>query len=110
MGRKKIEPDIKEVEHLAGIGLTNEEIAEALDISNATLYRRKLDTESFERAIARGKAKTKRDIGNKTYMMAMDGNAAMLKWFEQSRFGYTEKSEEKTSGELTVRIIRERRG
>jgi hypothetical protein len=110
MGRKKIEPDIKEVEHLAGIGLTNEEIADALDISNATLYRRKLDTESFERAIVRGKAKTKRDIGNKTYEKAMSGDSSMLKWFEQSRFGYSEKSETATSGELTVRIIRERRG
>jgi hypothetical protein len=110
MGRKKIDIDIKEIERLAGLGLTEEEIALNLGVSVDTLGRRKKDTADFAESIARGKARTKRNIGNKVYEKAMNGDSSMLKWFEQSRFGYTEKSEQATSGELTVRIIRERRG
>jgi hypothetical protein len=105
MGRKKIDIDIKEVERLAGLGLNNEEIALALGISDTTLYRRKADTESFERAIARGKARTKRNIGNKVYEKAMDGDSSMLKWFEQSRFGYSEKQSVDHSGKLEIEYV-----
>jgi hypothetical protein len=105
MGRKKIDIDIKEVERLAGLGLNNEEIALALGISDTTLYRRKADTESFERAIARGKAKTKKDIGNRVYEKAMEGDSSMLKWFEQSRYGYSEKQAIAHSGKLEIEYV-----
>lgn len=105
MGRAKLQFDPVEVERLAGLGLTNEEIALALGISEATLYRRKVDTESFERAMKRGKAKVKVDIGNRVYEKAMEGDSSMLKWFEQSRFGYSEKQAIDHSGKLEIEYV-----
>jgi hypothetical protein len=105
MGRKKIDIDIKEAEHLAGLGLTEEEIALNLGVSVDTLGRRKKDTADFAESIARGKARTKRNIGNKVYEKAMDGDSSMLKWFEQSRFGYSEKQAIDHSGKLEIEYV-----
>ena len=43
MTRTKIEIEFSEVERLSGIGLSNKEVASALGIAEATLYRRKQD-------------------------------------------------------------------
>jgi DNA-binding CsgD family transcriptional regulator len=53
-GRKPIEINIQEVEHLAGLGLTLEEISDCLGISYSTLNRRLKDLEVVEAAIKRG--------------------------------------------------------
>lgn len=57
MPRTKIEVDLKKVEEFAQVCDNEEEIALALGISYPTLRRRKKDSEQFDQAIKRGKAK-----------------------------------------------------
>lgn len=58
-GRPKIifsEFQIRQVEILAGLGLTREQIALVLGVSERTLRRRKADDEALAEAIATGQA------------------------------------------------------
>lgn len=47
MGRQKIQLDLEEVERLASLGLTEEQIGLALGVSQDTITRRKQDTADF---------------------------------------------------------------
>ena len=49
--------DLKSVEELASLGLTEQQIADSLGISRSTLSRRKTDDETFDTALRKGKAK-----------------------------------------------------
>ena len=91
MTRTKIEIDFSEVERLSGIGLSNKEVASALGIAEATLYRRKQDNESFESALKKGRAKAAADIANAVYENAMKGNITAQIWYEKTRRGLSDK-------------------
>lgn len=91
MGRKKIDIDLEEVETLAGLGLDHDEIALSLGISEATLYRRKSDSDSFERAIKSGKAKAKRKVTSKLMEKIEAGDLGAIIWYEKTRLGFSEK-------------------
>ena len=49
---------VNQIEHKAGLGLTQEQIAHLLDITPETLSRKKQDHPEIGQAIARGRAKT----------------------------------------------------
>ena len=49
---------VNQIEHKAGLGLTQEQIAHLLDITPETLSRNKQDHPEIGQAIARGRAKT----------------------------------------------------
>ena len=51
----KIPLDLKEVERLASIGCTEEQIAQSLGVSRTTIQRRKRESESFESAYRNGR-------------------------------------------------------
>ena len=51
----KIPLDLKEVERLASIGCTEEQIARSLGVSRTTIQRRKRESESFEAAYRNGR-------------------------------------------------------
>ena len=51
----KIPLDLKEVERLASIGCTEEQIAQSLGVSRTTIQRRKRESESFEAAYKNGR-------------------------------------------------------
>ena len=51
----KIPLDLKEVERLASIGCTEEQIARSLGVSRTTIQRRKRESESFEAAYKNGR-------------------------------------------------------
>lgn len=103
-GRKKIELDLEEVEHLAGLGLTEEEIALSLGTSRSTIDRRKRDTDDFDAAIKRGRSKAKKTVANALFDAAKGGNMTAAIWIEKTRYGYTEKSEQQHSGEVVIRV------
>lgn len=97
-GRKKIEVDLEEVERLAGLGLTNEEIALSLGIGEATVYRKKNEDDSFDSAIKKGRIKVKREISNVLYDKAIGGDLGSIVWFDKTRLGFSDKVSHEHSG------------
>lgn len=93
MGRKRIEINLEEVERLAGLGLTEEEIALSLGVSTDTLARRKQGIAAFAEAIKRGKAKAGGEVANALFQQALAGNVAAAIWYEKTRRGITEHQE-----------------
>ncbi len=102
MTRTKIEIDFSEVERLSGIGLSNKEVASALGIAEATLYRRKQDNESFESALKKGRAKAAADIANAVYENAMKGNITAQIWYEKTRRGLSDKVQ--IDGDVEIKL------
>lgn len=103
MGRNKIDIDINEVERLAGLGLTQEEIALSLGISVSTLENRKRESGIFGDAIKRGQSKAKREVANAIYTRAIDGDLGAAIWYEKTRSGFTEKTSP-LEGEILIRV------
>ncbi len=96
---KRIAPiDLKEVERLAERGLTQQQIAACLGIGRQTLYNRKKDMEGFAEALARGQAKGLKEITNKLYEQAMDGNTTALIFYLKARGGWADKTEVSIGG------------
>jgi|19_taG_2_1085344.scaffolds.fasta_scaffold02008_10 uncharacterized protein (DUF2384 family) len=102
MTRTKIQIDFSEVERLSGIGLSNKEVANALGIAEATLYRRKQDNESFESALKKGRAKAAADIANAVYENAMKGNITAQIWYEKTRRGLSDKVQ--IDGDVEIKL------
>ena len=105
MGRKKIEIDFREAERLAGLGLSQAEIACRLGISEDTLTRRKKDSADVADALKKGIAEAKEKIGNKLFELAEKGDLGAIIWFEKSRFGYSDKMNVDAS--VQIRLIDE---
>lgn len=91
MGRKKIDIDLEEVETLAGLGFSEEEIAISLGVSQDTIDRRKKDTADFADAIKRGKAKAKRKVTSKLMEKIEAGDLGAIIWYEKTRLGFSDK-------------------
>lgn len=92
MSRPRINIDIGRVEELAGQGLSQAEICLMLDISESTLYRRKLDLEVLTEAIKRGKASAASEVANKLFTMAKSGDLGAIVWWEKTRRGLSDKT------------------
>ncbi len=88
--KPKIEIDLAEVERLASLGLTQEQIADALGISEDTLYARKRESKDFRDAIKRGQAKGVGSVANVLFEKAMGGDVASLIFYLKARGGWKE--------------------
>ena len=92
--RKKIvltDKQIAEIETLAGLGLTQTEIATVLGIGEKTLRRRKREKQEVLTAIERGKCKAKVISGRSLLNKVKQGDVPAIRWFETTRFGMSEK-------------------
>lgn len=105
MAAPKLEIDIAEVERLAGLGLTQEEIAESLGISERTLRRRKGDMSILSAAIKRGKTAAGREVANALYQKAISGDVGAIVWWEKTRRGMSDKQKIEHSGSIDVRQL-----
>lgn len=76
MARPKKTIDYKEVEKLAAIMCTQEEIGSHLDISVRTLQK----DEEFLRVYKKGLDGGRKSLRRQQYELAMNGNATMLVW------------------------------
>lgn len=85
MGRPRIQLDIAEVERLAGLGLTEHEIAASLGVNYTTLLDRKKTLSEFSEALKRGKIKAVTEVSNAMYNAAMDGNITAQIFFLKNR-------------------------
>ena len=92
MARPRIEIDISRVEELAAQGLTQEEIALCLGISERTLRNHKTIDADIAAAIKSGKAKAASEVANRLYLMAKGGDLGAIVWYEKTRRGLSDKT------------------
>jgi hypothetical protein len=85
MPRPRAKVDPSQVEDLAKLGCTNEEVAAALGVSADTIERR------FAGAIQNGRLQFRVSVRRIQYHLAEQGNAAMAIWLGKQYLGQTEK-------------------
>lgn len=77
--------DLKEIERLAGLGLTDVEIGYVLDLTEQTINNYKKDNEFFL-ALKRGKEKADLRVTESLYKKACDGDTtAMIFWLKNRK-------------------------
>ena len=88
-GRKLInlsdKKTLKKIEKLAGLGLSDQAIADSLGVSRSTISRRKRDDDTFDAIIRKGKIKAVADISSALYDSAMSGNSQSIHFFLKNR-------------------------
>ena len=83
-GRKPINIDIIELERLAGMGLSERQIASALDISNSTLTKKK-HIKQIKHALKKGRARAVAQVSSKLFDNAMEGKETSAIFFLKNR-------------------------
>jgi hypothetical protein len=106
-GRPRIEIDLARVEQLAAEGLSEEQIALSLGISQDTIYRRKNSSAAFADALKRGKARGVETVANTLFRAATDSekpNMAAAIFYLKARGQWREKADVAVehSGEVIV--------
>ena len=96
--KPKIHIDLKQVESLAANGLTQEQIASALGISERTLRSRKGEIADFADAIKRGKAKGIALVTNKLMESIKGGNMTGMIFFLKTQAGWKETNVQEVTG------------
>ena len=96
--KPKIHIDLKQVESLAANGLTQEQIASALGISERTLRSRKGEIADFADAIKRGKAKGIALVTNKLMESIKAGNMTGMIFFLKTQAGWKETNVQEHTG------------
>lgn len=87
MARPKVEIDETQVEAMASIGCSVDEMASILGCSARTLQRR------FVTPIERGRARLNRSLRRKQVDLALNGNVTMLIWLGKQMLGQREKTD-----------------
>jgi len=103
--KPKIPIDIARVEMLAAQGLTQEQIADVLGISERTLRRRKQDMSEMSDAIKRGKAKGIALAVNKLMEQVREGNLGAICFFLKCQAGWSEKLKIESNNTNTTKIF-----
>ena len=109
--KPKIQIDLAKVESLAANGLTQEQIACALGISEQTFYKRKRDNIEFIDAIKRGKAKGIALVTNKLMESIKGGNMTGMIFFLKTQAGWKEtnvqevKMADEPIAKVTIEVI-----
>ena len=101
MARREIPIDLRKVEEYAQFCDSEEEIALALGISYSTLRRRKAESEQFEQAIKKGKAKANVFVGGKLMQKIKNGDTASIIFYLKTRCGW--KETQKIEADVTQR-------
>ncbi len=96
--KPKIQIDLAKVESLAANGLTQEQIAAALGISESTLTKRKKENTDFTDAIKRGKAKGIALVTNKLMESIKGGNMTAMIFFLKTQAGWKETNVQEHTG------------
>jgi hypothetical protein len=104
---KQKEIDLDELYHFAQMGLSEQQIADSLGISNATLGRRKKDDVDFAEALKAGKAAGVRAVTNALFEGATNpdkpSTSAQI-FFLKNRGGWTDRAEVEHSGVVGVDV------
>jgi len=97
-GRPRIKIDYKQVEQLAAMQCTDEEIAAVLGVERSTIKRRKKDDDEFCTAYKKGKERGKASLRRMQFKAAEGGNATMLIWLGKQYLGQSDKTQQEISG------------
>lgn len=106
--------DLSQVEKLASIGLTMQEIASAVGVSDRTLRRKIQSMADLADAIERGRHKGTATILNAMFKKASSGDVPAAKWWLSVHANRTEKTAQEHTGknggpiEIDVNGARER--
>jgi hypothetical protein len=76
---------LRQIEQLAGYGLTLPKIAAVLNISERLLNKKKLNEERVRAALDRGRAVAEGIVGKSLFERAKDGDVAAIRWWEMTR-------------------------
>lgn len=105
-GRKRIPIDSAQVEKLATIHCTQDEIAGFFDIARENFNRRvngqDAEGETLRMAMERGRAKGRASLRRKQYEQAVAGNSTMLIWLGKNILGQKDVVVTEHAGEMTV--------
>jgi hypothetical protein len=88
-----IEIDYDQLEGLAAIQCTDEEMAAVLRISVDTFTRRKQDDPEFQTRLAEGKARGRQSLRRVQWEAAQEGNATMMIWLGKQTLGQKDRAE-----------------
>jgi len=89
-----IELNLKVVEDLACLGLTEQQIADSLGISRSTLSRRKADNDTFDTALRKGKAKAIVKVSSALMDEVEKGSLRAIIFYLKCRAGWREEEPE----------------
>jgi hypothetical protein len=96
-GRPRLEFDLRQVEELARIGCTEEDMAAVLGVSVDTIQRRKRTCPEFCGVIEKGRASLRNSLRRLQVKKALEGNTTMLIWLGKQLLGQSDRQ----SAELT---------
>jgi transcriptional regulator with XRE-family HTH domain len=100
-----IEINLRVVEELASLGLTEQQIAESRGISRSTLSRRKTDDETFDTALRKGKAQATVKVTSALMTEVEKGSLRAIIFYLKCRAGWREEEPEiKEIPPLTISI------
>ena len=99
MAPHRNEIDLNELEKLAGLGCTDEEIAGWFHVSTRTIERRRLEPE-FAEVMTRGKAKGRISVRRMQMKLLEEGNATMGVWLGKQLLGQADE----VTHNITVQI------
>lgn len=91
--KPRIEIDLQKVEHYASLGLTKQQVADALGISETTLRNRQKEFADFADAIKRGQARGVAFVANRLLEKVKERDTASIIFFLKTRGGWTEKQQ-----------------
>ena len=86
--------DLKSVEELASLGLTEQQIADSLGISRSTLNRRKVDDDTFDTALRKGKVKAIVKVSSALMAEVEKGSLRAIIFYLKCRAGWREEEPE----------------
>lgn len=86
MARLQKDIPVKDVERLAGLGLTEEQIAHCVGVSLSTLKRQKANDELLQASIKRGRSKAVSDVSNALFQAAISGNVTAMIFYLKNRY------------------------
>ena len=94
---------IGQVEALAGVGMTVEQIADYMGCSKSTMDRRIAEDEKLNEALRKGRTRAHGKVLQAAYNMATDEkHSDFTKFYLRSRYGWSEKQEIEISGDIGV--------
>lgn len=102
--KPRIEFVLQEVERLAALGITNEDMAACLGCSEATIYNRKRESEEFRAAFARGRAKAQQIAAATIQSAVASGDVRAAMFYLKARCGWKEGIEAKVESTNTTTI------